>query len=122
VLSHGSGSHGFSVESPRTAKPLDAAVVILQDPHDIEAAFMARQFVQCTLPHMNPAMFPHGRGRNGKFDARYQPGSDIEGKSFGFPYGTIARLLLFWMNTETVKTKSRRLELGHNLSDFMRWS
>ena len=42
------------------------------------------------------------------------------GKILRYPYGTIPRLLLFWMNTEAVKTKSRRLELGHNLSDFIR--
>jgi len=35
------------------------------------------------------------------------------------PYGTIPRLLLAWLTTEAVKTKSRELELGDSLSGFM---
>lgn len=34
--------------------------------------------------------------------------------------GVIPRLLLFWITTEAVRTKNRRLELGHSLSAFMR--
>ncbi|MFM7855625.1 MAG: replication protein RepA, partial [Flammeovirgaceae bacterium] len=36
-----------------------------------------------------------------------------------YPYGTIPRLLLFWITTEAVRTKSRRLELGDSLTKFM---
>jgi hypothetical protein len=36
------------------------------------------------------------------------------------PYGTIPRLLLFWITSEAVKTKNRRLELGNSLTKFMR--
>jgi hypothetical protein len=49
------------------------------------------------------------------------PGVNIEtGKSYGYPYGTIPRLLLFWITTEAVRSKNRRLELGHSLACFMR--
>ena len=108
------------VVTPAKQKLLDAAVSIRQDPQDANAAFMARQLVQCTLPHANPGNVPAWTRRNGNLTLAIKPGSNIEGTSFGFPYGTIPRLLLFWMNTEAVKTKSRRLELGHNLADFMR--
>ena len=37
-----------------------------------------------------------------------------------FPYGTLPRLLLVWLSTETVRTKECRLVLGDNTSAFMR--
>ena len=107
--------------TPAQQKLVDAAVSIRQDPNDAEAAFMARQLVQCTLPHANPGSVTVWKRMNGNLTLSIVPGVDRDtGKSFGYPYGSVPRLLLFWINTEAVKTKSRRLELGHNLSDFMR--
>lgn len=40
--------------------------------------------------------------------------------SVGLPYGSIPRLLLAWITTEAVRTKSRELVLGDHLSGFMR--
>jgi hypothetical protein len=77
--------------------------------------------VQCTLPHTDPGNVPVWSRRNGNFTLGIVPGIDIEtGKSYGYPYGMIPRLLLFWITTEAVRTKSRRLELGFSLSSFMR--
>ncbi len=38
----------------------------------------------------------------------------------GLPYGSIPRMLLAWIGTEAVKTKSRTLVLGDSMSAFMR--
>ena len=102
-------------------KLVDAATVIRMNPGDTEAAFMARELVQCTLPHTNPGnKLQAWTRRNGTLTLSVKPGSNEVGETFGFPYGVIPRLLLFWMTTEAVRTKKRRLELGHNLSSFMR--
>ena len=46
-----------------------------------------------------------------------RPGWDHERNNIiGYPYGTLPRLLLFWMTTESVRTGSRRLELGSTLA------
>jgi hypothetical protein len=37
-------------------------------------------------------------------------GSDELGKTDGNPHGVIPRLLLFWITTEALRTKNRRLE------------
>jgi hypothetical protein len=48
-----------------------------------------------------------------------RPGWDFsKNQSMGIPYGTIPRLLLFWVTTEAVRTKKRRLELGNTLSSY----
>jgi hypothetical protein len=102
-------------------KLLDAAVEIALDrPTEQDAAYIARELVQCTLPHKNPGDVPLWKRTNGNLTLGIQPGMNIRtGESYGYPFGTVPRLLLFWITTEAVKTKSRRLELGNSLAGFM---
>jgi hypothetical protein len=72
------------------------------------------------LPHKNPGNLPLWKRQNGNLILAIQPGMNIKtGVSYGYPYGIIPRLLLFWIITEAVRTKSRRLELGNSLNGFM---
>lgn len=114
--------HGLS---PSTKRILDAAVEIQMEPNATEMAFMARALVQATLPHSDPGAVPIWGRSNGRLTLTIKPDWELDPKtnqprSVGIPYGTIPRLLLFWITTEAVKTKSRRLELGDSLSAFMR--
>ena len=107
--------------TPHVLKLLDAAEAIRSEPDAAEAAFMARQLVQCTLPHANPGNVPLWKRSNGNLTLGIQQGYDLQtGKAIGYPFGSIPRLLLFWITTEAVQTKTRRLELGKSLSAFMR--
>jgi hypothetical protein len=90
-------------------------------PDPAEAAYMARQLVQATLPHSNPGKVESWSRRNGNLTLRIRTGWDhLRDRSLGYPYGTIPRLLLFWMTTEALRTESRRLYLGNSLAAFMR--
>jgi hypothetical protein len=85
-----------------------------------DAAYLPRELVQVTLPHKNPGDVPVWRRTNGNLTVGIEPGADLDtGKSYGYPYGTIPRLLLFWITTEAIQKKSRRIELGHSLRSFM---
>ena len=77
-------------------------------------AFMAKFLVQVTLPHSSPGTASHYTRTNGGISLTVQakPGSAV-------PYGSYPRLVLAWINTEAVKTKNKRLELGDSLSQFM---
>lgn len=100
---------------------LDAAEAIRLDPDKAEAAFIARQLVQATLPHKNPGDIPAWSRRNGNLKLTVRPGWDSKkDRVVGYPYGTIPRLLLFWLTTEAVRTGNPRLELGNSLASFMR--
>lgn len=111
---------GLAATRPQQ-KLVDAAMEIRDRPDEIELAFMARQLVQCTLPHANPGDMPRWLRRNGRLALVIQPGWDSrKDVSIGYPYGTIPRLLLFWLNREAVQTKNRRIELGNSLAQFMR--
>lgn len=84
-------------------------------------AFSARAMVLATLPYQDPGEVPSFGRENGGYRLSIQPGWDDKRKvSLGYPYGTIPRLLLAWITTEAAYTKSRTLELGENLTDFMR--
>lgn len=104
-------------------KPGDAIDKLIAETLAIEATaaqeagalgFMARALVQATLPHKR-VKGPEFTRRNGAYTLTLLAPSHI-----GLPYGTVPRLLLAWMTTEAVKTKSRELVLGDSLSGFMR--
>jgi hypothetical protein len=102
-------------------KFLDEAVEIQLDRGSAkDAAFLARQFIQATLPHRDPKATTWTR-KNGNFALGLQAGfNHLTGESYGLPFGVIPRLLLFWITTEALRTKERRLELGESLAHFMR--
>jgi hypothetical protein len=109
--------------SARTRKFLEKAQEIWDNPNtpETDKAFMARQLVQITLPHSNPGSVPIWQRRNGHLTLSIRPGWNYEkNELLGLPYGSIPRLLLFWLTTEALRTKSRRIELGKSLADFMR--
>lgn len=77
-------------------------------------SFMARMLVLATLPHSNPGRVPQFSRQNGHFKLVVQPGPDM-----GIPYGSYPRLVLAWLTSEAVRTKSPELELGDSLTAFM---
>jgi hypothetical protein len=106
--------------SSQKMKLIAIAGEIRLDPDKIESAFIARQLVQATLPHKNPGNVPAWSRKNGDLTLTIRPGWDEKKqKLIGYPYGTIPRLLLFWLTTEAIRTKSPRIELGNSLTQFM---
>lgn len=100
--------------SPATAEPQAA-------PDSQDLAFMARELVQCTLPHSDPGQIPFWTRVNGNITLSVMSDYDpFTGQLIGYPYGSIPRLLLFWMTTEALRKGSRRLELGSSYGAFLR--
>ena len=98
-----------------------ADLVHFEAPDAQDLAFLAREFVQCTMPHKDPGPIPGWGRTNGFLALGITPGFDfLHKRSIGFPYGSIPRLILYWVNTEAVRTASRRLELGSSFADFIR--
>jgi Plasmid encoded RepA protein len=100
---------------------LEAAERIrLNQPTFEDLAYMARELVQMTLPHRNPGDVPAWSRTNGSLTMTIRQGWDTRTeKPIGYPYGTIPRLLLFWLTAEAVRTRCRTIELGSSLSEFM---
>jgi hypothetical protein len=80
-----------------------------------EIGFSSRLLIQATMPHSKPASGATEFKRNNGFvTVKF-----IADSEYGLPYGTYPRLLLTWVTTEAVRTKSPELVLGSSLSDFM---
>lgn len=100
---------------------MSAAIHSVPIPSSRDKAFLARQLVQVTLPHSDPGDIPIWTRKNGNLVLSIRQGWDhIENRAMGCPFGTIPRLLLFWITTEALRTKSRKLDLGSSMSEFMR--
>jgi len=83
--------------------------------------FSTRVLVQASMPHKEPRNNPRAWIRkNGNYSLIIQPGVDGNGESVGFPYGNIPRLVLAYLTTSVVRTKSRNIDLGGSLSAFMK--
>jgi hypothetical protein len=104
------------------SKIITAAEQIYMDPPDSqELAFLARELVQCTLPHSDPGQVPFWARTNGNMTLSIVSGFDpVKTRLVGYPYGSIPRLIMFWVTTEALRTKSRRLELGSSYNEFLR--
>ncbi|MGI4829814.1 MAG: replication protein RepA [Janthinobacterium lividum] len=99
---------------------LDAAVSIRQESQAADPAFMARQLVQCTLPHSDPGDVSVWTRTNGALTLAIRPYVDLKTRRSLYPYGSIPRLLLFWIVTEATQKKSRHIKLGNSLDNFIR--
>ena len=82
---------------------------------DPDMGFMARLMALCSLPRTNPGNRLQYKRVNGPYTLGMSAG--INNK---LPFGNFPRLLLAWVSTEAVRTRSRVLVLGDSLSDFMR--
>lgn len=92
----------------------EALAIEEEDAKDAGAiGYMARALVQATMPHKKVEGNEFSR-RNGSFSMTI-----IAPSAIGLPYGSYPRLLLSWLTTEAVRTKSPHLELGPTLSGFM---
>lgn len=76
--------------------------------------FMARALVIATMPYKDPKADVFKR-ENGDFHLRI-----VAGYEGGVPFGIYPRLLMSWVATEAVRTKSPVIELGDSLSFFLR--
>lgn len=100
----------------KPAKPAKRGLEPQVEPFQSEfVGFMARLLVQATMPHAKTDEHFYNR-KNGNVCigmARSYP--DV-----GLPYGHYPRLLMSWVTTEAARNRSPVLELGENLSAFMR--
>ena len=89
----------------------------LADASDVDPtlAFVTRTLALCSLPRTDRGNRKEYVRSNGPYTLGMSAG--INNK---LPYGNIPRLLLAWLCTEAVQTRSREVTLGRSLSEFMK--
>jgi hypothetical protein len=118
------GTLRYVPRSKRSDLELLRMAAELWDAEEQEIGYLARLFAQTSLPYRDPGDVPAWGRRNGNLVLVVQPGMTIDKdgvpRSIGYPFGTVPRLVLTWLSTEAVRTKSRDLVLGESLAEFMR--
>jgi hypothetical protein len=84
-----------------------------------ERAFAHPVMCLTTLPHRGRPPREVWIRTNGPATLTIQPTSDRHGQYFGVPYGSKARLILLFLQTEAVKSCSRQVELGHSMRAWL---
>lgn len=100
-----------------------AAAAHLFGDEQMDVSYLASLFTKTSLPYKDPGDIAAWVRRNGPHVMVIQPGiTERDGKpvSIGYPYGVMPRLILTWLCTQTVLTKSDTLWLGPSLASFMR--
>ncbi len=92
---------------------IEALAGIGEDPNP-DMGFMARLLTLCSLPRTDPGNRLQYKRQNGPYKLIMIAGGDNK-----LPFGNLPRLLLAWVSTEAVRTKSRELILGNSLLAFM---
>ena len=82
---------------------------------DPDLGFMARMMALSSLPRTNPGNRTQYKRVNGPYKLIMSVTGDHK-----LPFGNIPRLILAWVCTEAVRTRSRVLILGPSLAKFMK--
>lgn len=83
-------------------------------PTATQIVFLASCFVRFTLPHRRAAESTFAR-RDGSLTAAFSAPAHI-----GLPYGRWPRLILIYLTTQAVRTRSRDINLDSSMQSFMR--
>ena len=107
---------------PVDDRPLiDMAAEFLGD-EDASLSYMYSGFAFTSLPHRALGDNEIWERRNGRLSLIVEPGVLFEGDrttKYGVPYGSRARLIMFYLQSEAIKTKSPIIRLGNSMTDWM---
>src|SRR5882757_8150886 len=92
---------------------IEAAYQVLSDDAE-KMGFTYSGFALTSLPHKPQAQLTWKRdGHN--LTMLIQSGVDRQGKALGLPYGSYARFILLFLQSEAIRTQSREVELGRSM-------
>lgn len=104
--------------SPEERRLAEIAFAVMSDDRG-DRAFAHPVMCLTTLPHRGRPTKEIWVRSNGPATLTIQPTSDRHGNYFGVPYGSKARLILLFLQTEAVKSGSRQVELGHSMRAWL---
>jgi len=96
---------------------IDAAHEVLSDERG-QIGIAHAGFAMAALPHkkINEAIWERD---GGQVKLLVESGLDSSKHPIGIPYGSIARMILLYLQTEAVKTQSREVELGASMNAWL---
>ncbi len=117
ILQHGADAARAMAATKAERSAVDAAAVILGE-EDSRLAITHAGFAMTSLPHKRIAE-GYWRREGHRTTLLVESGRDRKGSLVGVPYGSIARLILLYLQTEAVRTGSPEVELGKSMRSWM---
>ena len=117
ILRHGVEGARAMAETKADRQAIEAAAAILAD-EESRMGITHAGFAMTSLPHkrIEEAFWRRDGHRT---TLLVESGRDRRGTPVGVPYGSIARLILLYLQTEAVRTNSPEVELGRSMKSWM---
>lgn len=117
ILRHGVEGARAMAETKADRQAIEAAAAILAD-EESRMGITHAGFAMTSLPHkrIEDAFWRRDGHRT---TLLVESGRDRRGAPIGVPYGSIARLILLYLQTEAVRTNSPEVELGRSMKSWM---
>lgn len=117
LSTHGLEKARELVTDKRQRQRLESAAVVLGEENDSLAICHAGFALTC-LPHKDIA--DHIWRREGhKITLLVESGRDRSAQPIGIPFGSKARMILIYLQTSAVRSRSRQIELGRSMRAWM---
>jgi hypothetical protein len=117
ILRHGVETARAMAETKAQRQAIDAAAAILSE-EDSRLGITHAGFAMTSLPHkrIEDAVW---RRQGPNTTLLVASGHNEQGAIIGVPYGSIARLILLYLQTEAIRTGSAEVELGRSMNAWL---
>ena len=121
-LDKNSGDNSFDILSPTLCRVISAAENIAMDPHPERIDFLHAVLCQVGMPrkYTEGRIFERNNGAVSMMleaGRLYRRGHWI---NMPLPYGTRPRLVMVYISSEAIRTKSRTIEIGESVYEFLK--
>ena len=113
IIKHGIEEVRRTAVSKHERMVIEAAYQVLSDDAE-RMGFTYSGFALTSLPH-KPQQSATWRREGHNLTLVLQAGVDRTEKSLGLPYGSYARFILLFLQSEAIRTRSREIELGRSM-------
>jgi hypothetical protein len=117
ILRHGAEHARAMVETKAERRAIDAAAALLAE-EETRLGITHAGFAMTSLPHRridDPLWMRQGN----RTKLLVESGRTGDGGWIGVPYGSVARLILLYLQTEAVRTNNPEVELGRSMRGWM---
>lgn len=118
ILSKGVEAARAATDSKLDRRCVDTAFAVLGDEKQ-RIGIMHAGFAMTALPHKQ-VDGPVWTREGGAVRLRVESGADADGNQVGVPFGSVARMILLYLQSEAVKTQSREIELGRSMNHWLK--
>jgi hypothetical protein len=118
ILTHGVEAARAQALDKAERRAIDAAFEIMTDEKGRIGVAHAG-FAMAALPHKKTAETIWEKD-GGTVKLLVESGTDAERRPVGIPYGSVARMILLYLQTQAVRTRSREVELGASMNAWLK--